>query len=193
MRQVPELSVSQILAWADFYHKRTGRWPQASSRFVYNSVGEKWRRIDKALRRGYRGLPGKSSLARLLAEHRGVRNPKGLPPLANKLILAWADAYYRRHKSWPKKLSGSIPEAPGETWELVNNALQAGDRGLPRGSSLAQLLERERGIRNHLHLPRLTHQKILGWADAYHRRTGKWPIAQSGQIPEAPGETWSRV
>jgi len=42
-------------------------------------------------------------------------------------------------------------------------------------------------------LPDLRPSEILDWADAYHARTGEWPTWESGPIPEAPGETWSRV
>ena len=35
--------------------------------------------------------------------------------------------------------------------------------------------------------------KILAWADPSHQRTGTWPNAQSGPIPEAPGETWTGI
>lgn len=33
-------------------------------------------------------------------------------------------------------------------------------------------------------------QQIMGWADAYRRRTGKWPTSHSGPIPEEPDLTW---
>ncbi len=39
----------------------------------------------------------------------------------------------------------------------------------------------------------LSSAEILKWADAHFERTGKWPRATSGPIPEAPGETWQRV
>jgi hypothetical protein len=39
------------------------------------------------------GLPGGSSLARLLARERGVRNRCGLPPLTEAAILRWARAH----------------------------------------------------------------------------------------------------
>ena len=43
-------------------------------------------------------------------------------------------------------------------------------------------------------MPRLTITLILTWADAYHRRTGRWPTHDSGSIPGAPpGETWATV
>jgi hypothetical protein len=47
-----------------------------------------------ALRLGLRGLPGGSSLARLLDEQRRVRNVKNLPPLTEEQILAWADEHH---------------------------------------------------------------------------------------------------
>src|SRR5947209_6006369 len=70
----PKLTVARILAWADAWHRRTGTWPNETSGSIPDTVREKWQNIDKALRVGYRGLPGGSSLARLLAQHRGVRN-----------------------------------------------------------------------------------------------------------------------
>jgi hypothetical protein len=35
--------------------------------------------------------------------------------------------------------------------------------------------------------------RILLWADAHYRRTGRWPSVLSGRVPEAPAETWSRI
>jgi hypothetical protein len=189
----PQLSISQILVWADFYHERIGRWPQRHSRFVYNTVGEKWYNIDMALRRGDRGLPGKSSLAQLLAERRGYRNFKRLPPFRERTILSWADAYFARHQKWPAVKSGPIPEAPGETWTSVDSALWKGLRGLPGKSSLAQLLAKRRGVRHIKYLLPFSIKAILAWADAYYRRHKRWPTHRSGPIAQAPGETWGAV
>ena len=66
-------------------------------------------------------------------------------------------------------------------------------RGLPGGSSPAQLLDWERGVRNRMDLPPLYISGVLRWADAHHDRHGTWPTIQAGPIPEAPGETWNRV
>jgi hypothetical protein len=41
--------------------------------------------------------------------------------------------------------------------------------------------------------PPLTVEQILAWADAHRGRTGLWPHAKSGPIPEAPGLTWGAV
>lgn len=189
----PLLDVRSILKWADAHHRRLKRWPTAYSGRIYGAMDETWRRVDSALRLGLRGLPGGSSLSRLLEEERGVRNLGHLPNFTIQQILTWADIYFRRHKSWPTTESGPIPEAPGEKWKAVDYALRVGRRGLPGGSSLAQLLETRRGVRNIQALRKLTEKQILIWADTFHHHTGQWPTPKSGRIPYAPGETWSGV
>jgi hypothetical protein len=187
---LPSLSVQQILAWADAHHFCSGEWPGQDSGDVIGVPGEKWQNINAVLRIGLRGLPGGSSLALLIAEHRAVRNPSAPPALTKEQILAWADAHHERTGQWPKQQSGSIPEASGESWTAVELALSRGRRGLPGGSSIAQLLAAERGVRNHLDLPSLSVEQILKWADAHHQRTGQWPRSDPVPIVDAPGETW---
>jgi hypothetical protein len=68
----PKLTLRQILAWADAHKARTGPWPQSNSGIVRDALADNWRAIDNALRLGLGGLPGGSSLARLLDEKRGV-------------------------------------------------------------------------------------------------------------------------
>jgi hypothetical protein len=189
----PPLSVSQILRWADAIHRRTGRWPQSDSGTIDANSGLLWATVDKLLRDGRCGLPGGSSLARLLAARRGVPNRADRPRLTYRQILAWADAYYRRTGSWPNDESGPIAGVPGETWSTVDTALREGKRSLPGGCSLVQLLVARRSVRNRHYLPPLTVPQILAWADAFHKRTGRWPTARSGPIPGAGGETWLAV
>src|SRR5947209_4014614 len=102
------LTVRQILVWADAYHDLTGKWPIKDSGRIAGTVCETWSAIDSALRTGLRGLPGGSSLAQLLAEHRGVRNIHGLPDLSVAEILAWADAHQASNGEWPTAISGTI-------------------------------------------------------------------------------------
>jgi hypothetical protein len=192
-RCLPRLTQKLILEWADAHHRRFGRWPTTESGAIVDAPGETWKAIDHALRLGMRTLPGDSSLARLLEAKRGVRNIQTLPRFSKKLILAWADAHHRRTGVWPTKADGPIHGARGETWAIVNTALQAGRRGLPGGSSLTRLLARHRGVRNPKSPPGLTLRRILAWADAHHSRTGLWPTRNSGAIPEATGETWAMV
>jgi hypothetical protein len=192
-KRFTELSVGQILGWADSYHARMGRWPNVNSGHIPEGFGESWQSVDLDLRLGLRGLSRESSLARLLAEKRGVRNIKGLPPLTIQQILAWSDAHHKRTGQWPKRGSGAIQEARGETWMGIEGALFHGSRGLPGGSSLSALLAQQRRVRNHMRLARLTVRQILAWADAHHLRCGCWPRSNSGSIQGAPEETWLAV
>jgi hypothetical protein len=188
----PELTVSLILAWADAYQERTGELPGNRSGSIPEALGDNWRRIDNALRYGLRGLPGGSSLAALLAEHRGRRNVRALPPLSEVQIAAWAEAHYQRMGAWPTIESGAVPDAPGELWRNIDMALREGGRQLPGGSSLARLLE-HLGVRNRLNPPRLSNRQILAWAEVHRQRTGAWPSSQSGPIPESPPDTWAMI
>ena len=141
-----ELSVPQLLRWADAHFDREGAWPNVDSGRVYEATDEKWPNIDGNLRRGDRGLPGGWSLAQMLDEFRGLRNRAALPPHSVELILGWADVHHERTGQWPVFGSGPIPNASGESWAAVNACLVLGGRGMPCGSSLAQLLKRERSV-----------------------------------------------
>ena len=101
---------------------------------------ETWAGVDSALWHGVRGLPGGSSLARLLSKRRGVRNIHDLPNLTIGRIRHWAESHRRRTGRWPGHGAGPIAEAPGETWNAVGLALKRGTRGLPGEQSLRQLL-----------------------------------------------------
>jgi hypothetical protein len=189
----PEFTVKQILRWADAFYQSAGRWPTNRSGRIANSLGENWNAVDVALRKGFRGLPAGSSLPRLLAEQRGVRNLGALPPLSIPQILEWADDHHRRTGEWPCKEGGPISDAPGENWGAVGAALWLGIRGLPGGSSLARLLAEQRGVPHPHEVPPLTEQQVLAWADAHHARTGHWPTGRSGAIPDSQRETWRAV
>ena len=190
---LPPLTEDQILKWADHHHKKTGDWPRKNSGEVLNAPMETWRNIHAALLHGLRGLPGKSSLARLLSERRGVRNRLGLPPLTEDQILKWADHHHKKTGDWPRKNSGEVLNAPMETWAGIDTALTQGRRGLSGRSSLAQLLAEKRGVRNRSGLRSLTAAQILEWADHHHKKTGDWPNVRSGEVLNAPGEDWANI
>lgn len=194
-REPPRLSVEQVLEWADAHFKRTGGWPCGQDRTQIPGApkGTTWVAVQVALARGGRGLPSGTTITQLLQEHRGVRNSKALPPLTEADILAWADEHVARTGKWPRVRSGPVVAAPGETWLGVDSALWKGLRGLPGGDTLARLLERGRGVPNRLDPPDLSEAAIRAWAEAYRLRTGRWPSAKSGPIPETNGETWAGV
>ena len=189
-KRLPKLSASQILKWADRWHRRTGQWPLLRSGPIPEAAGETWHGVDSALRSGLRGLPGGSSLAQLLAQRRGMRNRRALPRLSDAQILVWADAWHARTGSWPRRDAGAIPEAPGESWQAVNVALHLGARGLPGGSSLAQLLAAKRDVPNPAKRPPLTVGQILTWADRHREQTGRWPRLSDGPVLGVERETW---
>src|SRR5436190_80912 len=89
-RRRKPLDIAQILTWADAYHARRGRWPTQRSGVIDDQpelpdlTGAPvlvpcltWATVNRALCQGFDGLPGGTSLAQLLTEHRAVRRPRG--------------------------------------------------------------------------------------------------------------------
>ena len=140
IQTLPTLTIKQILKWADAHHKKYGRWPNINSGVVLDEPGESWLAINGSLSKGRRNLPGGSSLAQLLAEKREFRNRADLLNLTKGQILKWTDVHYKTTGQWPNRKSGALLGAAGEKWPNIDAALKAGRRGLPAGSSLAQLL-----------------------------------------------------
>lgn len=185
------LTIQQILSWADAHHRRTRKWPRRNTGRIVGAKGEQWQAVDEALRQGYRGLKGDSSLARLLAKRRNARNRAALPQLTDETILKWADAHFKRNKKWPIRFSGRIVDSPGDTWQAVHEALQKGCRGVRKQMTLAQFLSKKRNVRYNRGQPDLTEEKILRWADRHYQRTKKWPTARSGRVTKY--ESWAAI
>ena len=192
------LTADEVLRWADIHHASTGKWPGVDSGLVAAAPGETWQRVENALRAGCRGLPGRSSLAKLLAEHRGARSRAAPPPLTHAEILAWAEAHYRRHGRGPDwTATQPIPEAPGETWCGISMALRIGRRGLPGGESpprvLAGFPRAPRDASGGRRPTALSVEQVLGWCETHRVRTGAWPTPASGLVAEAPGHSWRGI
>ena len=188
---------------------------------------EAWSEIDASLRRGRRGLPGGSSLARLLAEERGVTEGAN-PEAPAERLRAWEAEQFG--KCPPRLLRGSgqgraatirlttrsDPDVgrrpPRRHWPVASTQLRSrarapgaemggcrirasgeGYRGLEGGTTLADVLQEHRGVRNKQNLPRLDVEQILAWADAEREATGEYPHANSGPVRGAPGETWRAI
>jgi hypothetical protein len=64
-REKDDLTVEWILKKSEKYRRRHGHYPNQKSGVIEGS-DETWMGIDSALRDGYRGLPGGSSLSKLL-------------------------------------------------------------------------------------------------------------------------------
>jgi hypothetical protein len=65
----PPITDKDILSWADAHHRRTRRWPTATSGQIPESTGDTWLAVEMALLTGLRGLPGGDSLSRFLRRH----------------------------------------------------------------------------------------------------------------------------
>jgi hypothetical protein len=126
---------------------------------------------------------------------KGHGNQKQLskPPLSVEQVLAWAKAHFERTGRWPNHQAGVVAEARSESWSAIDQALRRGLRGLPSGTSLSKLLYERIGPRGGKGKPPLTLEHILAWMQAHHERTGQWPHAATGAVPEAPSETWNAI
>ncbi|HYE30932.1 MAG TPA: hypothetical protein VEH27_05870 [Methylomirabilota bacterium] len=95
---------------------------------------EDWLYVDHCMCAGMRGFRNqKTTLAKLLATHRGKRNHMNLPDLTVEQILAWADEHHQRTGTWPSPESGAIPGTE-ETWYSVQVALVRARRGMRKGT-----------------------------------------------------------
>src|SRR5262245_60032888 len=118
----PKLTCETILSWCDAHKARTGRFPTKDSGRIRDAIGESWLAVDMALRVGWRRLPPGSSLAQLLAEHRGHRHKHRLPALTEAVVLAMADLHRWATGAWPTRNAGPVLGSPlaGETWLKIN-------------------------------------------------------------------------
>lgn len=72
--------------------------------------------------------------------------PKRKPALTVRRILKWADEHFQQTGAWPNQYSGRLLNDPLENWGAIDQALRYGSRGLPGGSTLFQVLRRNRRL-----------------------------------------------
>jgi hypothetical protein len=192
-RQRLQLTEARIARWAETHFQRTGRWPTNMAGAVKEVPGLKWGTVNYALTKGAHGLPGGTSLPRMLRRWFGKRLGPRRSPLSRRQIIAWVREHFARTGQWPSSHSGPVVGGYGESWASVDQALRSGSRGLAGGSSLAQLLDSVAGPKRRRKRPTLTIRQILEWADKHKARTGDWPTASSGPVHESPDDTWRAV
>lgn len=129
------LAEDQIWCWMSEWHNKNGEYPTARSQSRTLSAGISWRVISTALREGYHGLPGGSSLAKLRRRKRGL-SPIKL--LTEDLILKWMREWRKDRGDYPNSATNGF--APnGDKWHSIGASLRVGRHGLPGGSSLLKL------------------------------------------------------
>ncbi len=130
-----DLDENEVLSWADGFFSRHGDWPTFASGPIPEAPGETWLLVAAALLLGMRGFRRRRALAGLIDEHRRAKGG-AVPRLTIDDILSWAEVWRVRTGEWPKASSGEIPGTGGVSWGIVDEALRAGRRGMPGGSSL---------------------------------------------------------
>ena len=196
----PNLSEDTIVEWAAEEKRRTGKCPSVKTGEVSEAPGETWETLDFHLKKGGRGLPGGSSLSRLL-QSRGLRKRRRLD---KDTVAAWCAEHLERTGKLPAEEDGEIPGTSGETWCALACALRRGQRGLPAGT--LRDLQIEYGLRPPTvrlvgderrataKCPTdLDREIIVGWMRAHVERTGNVPTQRSGKVHENPSLTWCQV
>ena len=138
-------------------------------RWVARAPRESWKAINHALALGLRGLPGDSSLAELLAEHRGAPARHGAAGAGREDLGLGA---------------GAVPdqgaaEAASQHAGLRRQVDRRRDPGVG-----GRLLASRKPPRK----PPLTLATIRAWAERHEKATGFWPARDSGPIAGVPGD-----
>jgi hypothetical protein len=218
--------VEQILAWADAHHEAHGAWPAVGpgtrSGAVPDPPGESWKAINYALAMGLRGLPGDSSLAEFLAEHRGVPLPDMGPRALAERISAWEREQFpvqgprrrlrQRGRRTPLTIGQIIAWAEAHhaatgkwpnyytgrvrhaPFDVTWCAINSALRCGTRGLPPGWSLRRL--LAEHCDAPlrpRLTLEQVLAWADDHRAATGAWPTLGSGKVLGCESEDWSLI
>jgi hypothetical protein len=68
-RRIPAITTEQILSWATKYFARHKKPPTQTSGPIAGTSGITWGAVEQMLEHGLRGLPGGSSLSKLLRKH----------------------------------------------------------------------------------------------------------------------------
>ena len=66
---LPQITIAMLKRQIEEYREREGSWPVKTSGEIPDSGGDTWSVINRALKKGIRGLPGGTCLARFIIEH----------------------------------------------------------------------------------------------------------------------------
>lgn len=139
-KSIPVLSEEKILYHAKKFKDKHGRKPHCNDGDVDGVENLTWRNIDGHLRQR------ESSLSKFLEKKLGIKakNTPQEPPLP--LIQEWIKKYFEKHKKIPSALSQNKVEFAegihkGITWGTVHSEVKKGRCGLPKGTSLAEVVK----------------------------------------------------
>ncbi len=141
---LPSLSEEDILNWAEQYKVEFGRYPtMREGQVKYFTQGRlTWCAVNACLDKGLRGLPGGTTLSRLIVNNLVNVNKSSLHRLLEEDILRWAEQYKVEFGRYPHCQSGRVNfDGSYFTWANIDVCLRRGHKGLSGGSSLSKLLK----------------------------------------------------
>jgi hypothetical protein len=187
------LTDEQILERAMEHMSKTGKLPVIYSGKVHGGLpGDTWADYHLWLKFQMKGLTAGMSLPRFLSLNTGAPYKYRKDELTEDFISERVNDYKIRTGYWPKHTSGKVHGgADGDTWAVYHHSLSRGKRGLPGGSSLADLLDRRFGVTNYHNKPNLSDDLIIRRAVSHFRYTDRWPTQHSGVVTNGhPDDTW---
>ena len=198
VRAGKKLTEQRVLTFALMHYEETGSYPTESSDWILDGK-DSWPTISFALNQGLRGLPGGSSLAKLLQAHNLKANPHERDYPSKDEIVDAAEIYQALaiDNKLPTKESGSFlnPKYLDLSWGAINSAITRGAIEDVQAKTLADLWVLEFDYRNVNDLGKLTECQILQWCDIYQSQHPDelLPSNQSESIPEMGTETFMGI
>lgn len=140
LKEKKDLDVSMIIKELKKYHKKNKKYPNKRDASFFLADGTSATSLDQALRMGFRGLDGGSSLAKLIEEISGKPSHTNKMKLTESIIKKEIISFYMKNKQYPTQCSKESKPF-GSTWVSIDLALRSGFRGLEGGSSLSKLVK----------------------------------------------------
>ena len=193
-----KLSNKKILDLTKQHFEKTGLYPTSNSDWILEGK-DSWSTISVALNRGFRGLPGGSSLAKLLHAHNLKANLGARKYPSKEEIVEAAKEYKTQDKNskLPTSKSGPFPNPNylDLTWGAINSAIAKGSIEYTKAKTLTDLWVLEFGSRNINNLEDLSEEQILQWCDKYQEDhpNKKFPSNQSVPIVTMGTETFMSI
>lgn len=111
-------------------------------------------------------------------------------PLTEELILQLMQEYQEKTGIWPSYKN--YDTTVGGTWCAINSLLDRGGRGLPGGTSLAELRRKITGEQYSRKFEQLSEECIWKWMQEYKEMNGKYPVQnERSECPD--GSKWIAI
>lgn len=170
----PDITMAQVIAWMKLHHRETGTWPVRHSGPVRGGLPhDTWLKLDAALWKGSRSLPGGTSLRRLRHEGLGVeRNAMLARPQrwaqyrADKAAEAARAARRKRSRDQRHKAGLRLPQPPQQS-PLRRRAADSRQPNRKSSSSTT------RAPRSALRFAKITHPRKGETVWAWLQRSGR--------------------